>query len=117
MGLELSAEDIATLEARTEGWIAGLQLAALSLQGRNPASIAAFLSAFAGSHRFVLDYLAEEVLLRQAERTQTFLLQTSLLDRLSGPLCDAVTGSTDGQEMMEQLEQRNLLLIPLDDDR
>jgi ATP/maltotriose-dependent transcriptional regulator MalT len=117
MGLELSAEDIAILEARTEGWIAGLQLAALSLQGRNPAGIATFLSAFAGSHRFVFDYLAEEVLQRQSERTQAFLLQTSILDQLSGSLCDAVTKSTDGQEMLEQLEQRNLFLIPLDDER
>jgi LuxR family transcriptional regulator, maltose regulon positive regulatory protein len=117
MGLELSAEDIALLEARTEGWIAGLQLAALSLQGRSPAGIAAFLSAFAGSHRFVLDYLAEEVLQRQEKRTQTFLLYTSILDQLSGSLCDAVTQSTDGQEMLEQLEQANLFLVPLDDER
>ena len=117
MGLELSAEDIATLEARTEGWIAGLQLAALSLQGRSPAGVAAFLSAFAGSHRFVLDYLAEEVLQRQSARTQTFLLYTSILDQLCGSLCDAVTQSTDGQDMLEQLEQRNLFLIPLDDER
>lgn len=117
MGLELSAADIATLEARTEGWIAGLQLAALSLQGRSPAGIAAFLSAFAGSHRFVLDYLAEEVLQRQSERTQTFLLQTSILDQLCGSLCDAVTQSKNGQDMLEQLEQRNLFLIPLDDER
>jgi LuxR family transcriptional regulator, maltose regulon positive regulatory protein len=98
MELELSAEEIATLEARTEGWIAGLQLAALSLQGRNSAGIAEFLSAFAGSHRFVLDYLAEEVLLHQLERTQTFLLQTSILDRLSGLLCDG--------EPVEALHQR-----------
>lgn len=117
MELELSAKDIATLEARTEGWIAGLQLAALSLQGRNPAGIARFLSAFAGSHHFVLDYLAEEVLQQQSEHTRTFLLQTSILDRLSGSLCDAVTESTDGQAMLEQLEQRNLFLIPLDDER
>jgi LuxR family transcriptional regulator, maltose regulon positive regulatory protein len=117
MGLELSAEDIATLEARTEGWIAGLQLAALSLQGRSPAGIASFLSAFAGSHRFVFDYLAEEVLQRQEEHTQTFLLSTSLLDRLCGSLCDAVTQRANGQDMLEQLEQRNLFLIPLDDER
>src|SRR5438067_5483117 len=117
MGLDLSAEDIAILEARTEGWIAGLQLAALSLQGRSRTGIAAFLTAFAGSHRFVLDYLAEEVLQRQEKRTQTFLLYTSILDQLSGSLCDAVTESTDGQEMLEQLEQRNLFLIPLDDER
>lgn len=117
MGLELSARDIATLEARTEGWIAGLQLAALSLQGRGPADRAAFLSAFAGSHRFVLDYLAEEVLQRQPQTTRNFLLQTSILDRLSGSLTDAVVGDTDGQEMLEQLEQRNLFLIALDDER
>src|SRR6266496_425022 len=117
MGLDLSAQDIATLEARTEGWIAGLQLAALSLQGRSPTGIASFLSAFAGSHRFVLDYLAEEVLQRQEEHTQTFLLSTSLLDQLCGSLCDAVTQHTDGQEVLEQLEQANLFLIPLDDER
>lgn len=117
MGLDLSAADIATLEARTEGWIAGLQLAALSLQGRSQAGIASFLSAFAGSHRFVLDYLAEEVLQRQEERTQTFLLYTCILDQLCGSLCDAVTQRTDGQDMLEQLEQRNLFLIALDDER
>jgi LuxR family transcriptional regulator, maltose regulon positive regulatory protein len=95
MGLPLSAQDIATLEARTEGWIAGLQLAALSLQGRNAVGIAAFLSAFAGSHRFVLDYLAEEVLQRLDERTQAFLLRTCILDRLSGSLCDGHTAAKD----------------------
>jgi LuxR family transcriptional regulator, maltose regulon positive regulatory protein len=117
MGLELSAQDIATLEARTEGWIAGLQLAALSLQGLSPADIAAFLSTFAGSHRFVFDYLAEEVLQRQPDATRTFLLQTSILDRLSGPLTEAVVGGMDGQAMLEQLEQHNLFLIPLDNER
>ena len=90
MGLNLAAADIAALEARTEGWIAGLQMAALSLQGR--ADTASFIQAFTGSHRFVLDYLVEEVLQRQPERIRSFLLQTAMLDRLSGPLCDAVTG-------------------------
>jgi LuxR family maltose regulon positive regulatory protein len=88
MGLDLSPRDIAALERRTEGWIAGLQLAALSLQGR--ADVSAFLAAFTGSHRFVLDYLSEEVLTRQPAVVQSFLLHTSILERLSGPLCDAV---------------------------
>ena len=88
MGLNLSAEDIAALETRTEGWIAGLQLAALSLQGHQDA--ASFIRSFTGSHHFVLDYLVEEVLEQQPESVQTFLLRTSILDRLCGPLCDAV---------------------------
>ena len=91
MGLNLSAEDIAALETRTEGWIAGLQLAALSMQGRS--DTASFIQAFTGSHRFVLDYLVEEVLQRQPEHVRSFLLQTAILDRLCGPLCDAVTGA------------------------
>src|SRR5512143_1196799 len=88
MGLNLSAADIAALETRTEGWIAGLQLAALSMQGHQEA--ASFIKSFTGSHRFVLDYLIEEVLEQQSESVQTFLLRTSILDRLCGPLCDAV---------------------------
>jgi ATP/maltotriose-dependent transcriptional regulator MalT len=88
MGLDLEDEAVATLEQRTEGWIAGLQLAALSLQGR--ADVSAFLAAFTGSHRFVLDYLSDEVLVRQSPVVQSFLLHTSILERLSGPLCDAV---------------------------
>src|SRR5881396_2602084 len=88
MGLKLSAEDIAALEKRTEGWIAGLQLAALSLQGQQDAT--SFIKSFTGSHHFVLDYLLEEVLGQQSESLQTFLLRTSILDRLCGPLCDAV---------------------------
>ncbi len=91
MGLNLSAEDIAALETRTEGWIAGLQLAALSMQGHQDA--ASFIKSFTGSHHFVLDYLVEEVLQQQSESIQTFLLRTSILDRLCGPLCDAVLGS------------------------
>ena len=96
MGLNLSAEDIAALETRTEGWIAGLQLAALSMQGHQDA--ASFIKSFTGSHHFVLDYLVEEVLQQQSESIQTFLLRTSILDRLCGPLCDAVL--------------RRLLLLP-----
>ena len=88
MGLNLSAEDIAALETRTEGWIAGLQLAALSMQGHQ--DTASFIKSFTGSHHFVLDYLVEEVLQQQSESVQTFLLRTSILDRLCGPLCDAV---------------------------
>ncbi len=90
MGLELTAEDIAALESRTEGWIAGLQLAALSMRGQK--DIAGFIRSFTGSHRFVLDYLVEEVLQRQSESVQTFLLRTSILDRMCGTLCDAVSG-------------------------
>jgi LuxR family maltose regulon positive regulatory protein len=106
---------MAALEARTEGWIAGLQLAALSMQGCT--DTAAFVRSFAGSHRFVLDYLVEEVLLRQPERVRAFLLQTSILDRLSGPLCDAVTGQEGSDAVLEALERGNLFVVPLDDSR
>ncbi len=115
MGLNLTAEDIAALETRTEGWIAGLQLAALSMQGRS--DIVGFIQAFTGSHRFVLDYLMEEVLQRQPESVRGFLLQTAILDRLSGPLCNAVTGQQDGKAMLETLERGNLFVVPLDDQR
>ncbi len=117
MGLDLSAEDIAALETRTEGWIAGLQLAAISMQGRDDA--ASFIQSFTGSHHFVLDYLAEEVLQQQPESVQTFLLRTSILDRLCGPLCEAVllAPSASGQETLEYLERANLFLIPLDNER
>ena len=117
MGLNLSAEDIAALEARTEGWIAGLQLAALSMQGHQDAT--SFIKSFTGSHHFVLDYLVEEVLQQQSESIQTFLLRTSILDRLCGPLCDAVLGSpsASGQETLEYLERANLFIVPLDNER
>ena len=115
MSLDLSAEDITALEARTEGWIAGLQLAALSIQGRSDA--AAFIQTFTGSNRFVLDYLVEEVLRRQPQRTRSFLLQTSILDKLCGPLCDAVTGHKHGKGTLEGLERGNLFVVPLDDER
>jgi LuxR family maltose regulon positive regulatory protein len=115
MGLHLSEDDITALEDRTEGWIAGLQMAALSMQGRP--DTAGFIQAFTGSHRFVLDYLLEEVLRRQPERVHGFLLQTSILDGLSGPLCNAVTGREDGAEMLGALERGNLFVVPLDDKR
>jgi len=115
MGLGLSTEDIVALETRTEGWIAGLKLAALSVQGRE--DIHGFIESFTGDYHYILDYLSEEVLQRQPESVQTFLLQTCILDQLSGPLCDAVTGREDGQEILERLEAANLFLIPLDDTR
>jgi LuxR family maltose regulon positive regulatory protein len=115
MGLALSADDIAALEIRTEGWIAGLQMAALSMQGR--ADTASFIQAFTGSHHFIVDYLVEEVLWCQPEGVRSFLLQTSILDRLSGPLCDAVAGQEDGRRMLETLERGNLFVVPLDDKR
>jgi LuxR family maltose regulon positive regulatory protein len=115
MGLNLSAEDVAALETRTEGWIAGLQLAALSMQGRRDA--ASFIQSFTGSHHFVLDYLLEEVLERQPVRVRDFLLQTAILDRLSGSLCDAVTAQDGGRGMLETLERGNLFVVPLDDRR
>ncbi len=117
MGLNLTTDDIAALETRTEGWIAGLQLAAISLQGRSDA--AGFIESFAGSHHFVLDYLVEEVLQRQPESIQSFLLRTSILDRLCGPLCDAVLldPSGHGQETLESLERANLFIVPLDNER
>jgi LuxR family maltose regulon positive regulatory protein len=115
MGLALTARDVAVLEARTEGWIAALQLAALSMQGR--ADVAGFIAGFAGDDRYVVDYLAEEVLARQPGRVQAFLLQTCILGRLSGPLCDAVTGQGGGRAMLEALDRGNLFLVPLDDRR
>ena len=115
LGLSLSEDDIDALETRTEGWITGLQLAALSLRGRPDAP--AFIREFAGSNRYVLDYLVEEVLHRQPEHLQAFLLQTSVLDRMTGGLCEAVTGQDDGARTLAQLERDNLFLVPLDDKR
>ena len=115
MGLALTAQDVAALEGRTEGWIAALQLAALSMQGRD--DVAGFIAGFAGDDRYIVDYLAEEVLQRQPEHVRHFLLQTSILDRLSGPLCDAVTGQDGGKAKLAALEQGNLFLVPLDDRR
>jgi LuxR family maltose regulon positive regulatory protein len=119
MGLNLSAEDIASLENRTEGWIASLQLAALSMQGHTSRDAASFIKSFTGSHHFVLDYLVEEVLQQQSESIQTFLLRTSILDHLCGPLSDAVLGSASasGQKTLEFLERANLFIVPLDNER
>ena len=117
MSLNLSAEDSATLETRTEGWIVGLQFAALSMQGLR--DTAGFIQSFTGSHHFILDYLLEEVLHKQPENIQAFLLRTSILDRLCGPLCDAVLldDSVAGQETLEYLERANLFIVPLDNQR
>ena len=115
MGISLSAQDTARLEDRTEGWIAGLQLAALSLRGLQ--DVSAFIDSFAGSHRFVLDYLFEEVLERQSQEVRDFLLRTSVLEGLTGPLCDAVTGGTNSQDTLIALERSNLFVVPLDDQR
>src|SRR5438132_5590736 len=115
MGLDLTARDLAALEERTEGWIAALQLAALSIQGRD--DVAGFIAGFAGDDRYIVDYLVEEVLQRQPQHVRSFLQQTSILDRLSGPLCDAVTGQDGGKAMLEALERANLFVVPLDDRR
>jgi len=115
MGLSLSKEDIKVLEARTEGWIAGLQLAAISLHGRKESSH--LIRSFSGSHRLVFDFLIEEVLKQQPKNIQTFLLQTAILDRLSGSLCDALTVQEGGQSILESLDQANLFIVSLDDER
>jgi len=115
MGLSLSLDEIAALERRTEGWIAGLQLAALSMQGRD--DLSGFIQAFTGSSRFILDYLVEEVFERQSSHVKDFLLKTSILERLSGPLCDAVTDINVSQGVLETLEQANLFIVPLDQSR
>jgi LuxR family transcriptional regulator, maltose regulon positive regulatory protein len=115
MGLYLSEGDIAVLDKRTEGWIAGLQLAALSMKDRE--DITGFIQAFTGSHRYVLDYLIEEVLQRQSEHVRSFLLRTAILDRLCAPLCNVVTEQEDGKDLLDILERSNLFLIQLDDQR
>ena len=115
LGRAVEGETLAVLEQRTEGWIAGLQLAALSLQGRT--EVSPFVTAFSGSHRFVLDYLTDEVLARQSAPVQAFLLQTSILERLSGPLCHAVCGHAESQVMLEALEAANLFVVALDEER
>ncbi len=115
MGLNLSMADVAALESRTEGWIAGLQLAAISMQGHGDA--AQLIKSFTGSHRLVMDYLMEDVLNQQPKHVQEFLLQTAVLSKLTGPLCDALTGQDDGQATMEMLERANLFIIPLDSER
>ncbi len=115
MGMDLSGEEVATLAGRTEGWAAGLQMAALSIRGREDA--AQMIAGFGGSHEYIVDYFASEVLAQQPESLKTFLLQTSILDQLCGPLCDAVTGQTGGEATLERLRQDNLFLVNLDSDR
>lgn len=115
MGLDLAPADVEALERRTEGWIAGLQLAALSMQGRD--DVGGFVEAFAGNDRYIVDYLVEEVLQRQPPHVREFLLRTSILDRLCGPLCDAVTGQRGGSATLEELDRANLFVVPLDDRR
>jgi LuxR family maltose regulon positive regulatory protein len=115
MGLSLSGDEIATLESRTEGWIAGLQLAAISMRGVS--DIAGFIHAFKGSHQFVLDYLVEEVLDKQSEPVKKFLMQTSILNSMSGSLCDALTGREDCQKTLENLDHANIFITPLDSER
>jgi len=121
MGLDLDPAHVAALEHRTEGWAAGLQLAALSARGRTDAGgsggVAGFVDAFTGSHRFVLDYLVEEVLTSQPGDVRGFLLDTSVLQQLTGALCDALTGRDDGRQTLENLERGNLFVVPLDDQR
>jgi LuxR family maltose regulon positive regulatory protein len=115
IGMELSEDDLASLDRRTEGWVAGLQLAALSMQGRD--DISNFIKAFTGSNRYILDYLIEEVFKQQTPAIQQFLLQTCVLDRLSAPLCDAVTQSTESRRLLQSLEQANLFIVALDEER
>lgn len=114
-GLDLEEKDVVMLEQRTEGWAAGLQLAALSLQGEDDKK--AFIDAFAGNDRFITDYLTEEVLRLQTDTVRAFLLQSSILERLNGPLCDAVTGRDDSAELLQRLEQSDMFIIPLDSRR
>jgi len=113
MSLALTPEDVVVLEGRTEGWIAAIQLAGLSMQGRD--DVAGFIARFAGDDRYIVDYLVEEVLLRQPDPVRTFLLETSILSRLNGRLADAVTNREGGKAMLEALERQNMLLDPLDD--
>ncbi|TDW77439.1 LuxR C-terminal-related transcriptional regulator [Kribbella pratensis] len=114
-GMGLDADAIATLEERTEGWIAALGLAALSLRGRSDAT--GFINDFAGDDRYIVDYLVDEVLDREPAQVRRFLLETSIVDRLTGSLCDAVTGQPGGRAMLESLERQNLFVVPLDDRR
>ena len=117
LDLTLDVQIVDALEARTEGWIAGLQLAALSIGGRSEESITGFVAAFGGSHRHVIDYLADEVLAQQPKEIQSFLRETSILDRLTAPLCDALTARDDSAAILRQLELANLFLVALDDRR
>jgi ATP/maltotriose-dependent transcriptional regulator MalT len=115
MGFALSMQDVVALEARTEGWITGLQLAALSM--RSSDDVQAFVRSFTGSNRYILDYLGDEVIAHQVQQVQDFLLKTSVLNRLTGSLCDVLTGDNDGEQTLENLEQSNLFIVPLDNER
>jgi LuxR family maltose regulon positive regulatory protein len=115
MHLRLPPDEIAALQARTEGWIAGLQLSAISMRKRSDTR--QFVDALTGTHRYILSYLTDEVLRQQSEQTRDFLLRTSILSRLCGPLCDAVTGQQGGQATLEELERGNLFILPLDDEQ
>jgi LuxR family maltose regulon positive regulatory protein len=115
MGLALSTEQVDALEKRTEGWVAGMQLAGLSMQTHEDKT--AFIEAFTGSHHYIVDYLLEEVLNHQPDPVREFLLRTSILERMTGTLCDALTGRSDGQDMLEGLEQSNLFIVSLDEQR
>jgi LuxR family maltose regulon positive regulatory protein len=115
MALDVSKEEIASLEDRTEGWITGLQLAAISMQGVEDTSN--FVTSFTGSHRYILDYLIEEVLKRQTKTIRMFLYQTAVLDRLTGSLCDAMTGQKNGRQTLEYLDKSNLFIVALDEER
>lgn len=115
IGLNLSVEDVRLLDERTEGWIAGLKLAGLSLSGRK--DVSQFILDFAGDHRYILDYLVEEVLQQQPAPIRNFLLQTSILSRMTGSLCDAVTGQENGQAQLEALERGNFFIVSLSDRR
>jgi LuxR family maltose regulon positive regulatory protein len=115
MNLELSPEEVSMLETRTEGWIAGLQMAALSIQGRD--DVSSFIKSLSGRHRYIMDYLLEEVLQLQSFEVQEFLLKTSILERISAPLSNYLLGREDGVELLDQVEIANLFLIPLDDER
>lgn len=118
MGFDLSAQDVVALETRTEGWIAGLQMAALTMQGiKSSSELVDFVNSFTGSDRFIQDYLTDEVLQQQTSEIKDFLLQTSILNRLSGPLCDVVTGQKGGQAILEALEIANMFIVPLDNER
>jgi len=115
MGLTLSQEQAASLEVRTEGWVAGLQLAGLSMQGRE--DVEEFITAFTGSHHYIVDYLVEDVLNRQSELVKEFLLKTSILEQMSASLCNALTKDANSQSMLEELERTNLFVVSLDNER
>ena len=118
MGLKLNQDDVSALEMRTEGWIAGLQLAAISLKGFNHNSeVSKFIDRFTGSDRYIQDYLTDEVLKQQPEGVKDFLLKTSILDRYNASLCDAITENNNSQMILEMLEFANLFIVPLDDER